>query len=386
MDTSVYVHFPWCLQKCPYCDFATRPIARPEVPHAAYADAVLRELAHRAAGGALAGRRLRSVFFGGGTPSLWEPAELGRVLRAVRGAFDDAAPDVEVTVECNPSSLDRARAAALHAEGVGRLSVGVQSLDGGRLRFLGRLHDADAALAALRGALAEVPRVSADLIFGSPGQTAAEFVTEALRLVDLGLRHLSAYALTIEPGTQFGALARKGKLPLALEDDVAESFVRGREALAAAGLAHYEVSNYAAPGEESRHNQHYWRGGDYLGLGAAAVGALSTPDRHARRWRNEPDAARYLEATRDAPSRVEVETEDLAPADRVREAWMLGLRTREGVDLAALRARTGVDPRLGRERALARRASSGDISVEGDRVRVPPDRWLLLDGIVADLF
>jgi oxygen-independent coproporphyrinogen-3 oxidase len=397
VDTSVYVHFPWCLKKCPYCDFATRPIARTAVPHEAYADAVVCELELRASTGALEGRRLCSVFFGGGTPSLWEPSVLGRVLREVRAAFSSETPDLEVTVECNPSSLDRARAAALRAQGVGRLSVGVQSLDDARLRFLGRLHDGDAALAALRGALAEVPRVSADLIFGVPGQGAEDFVEEVRRLLDLGLRHLSAYSLTVEPGTQFGALARRGKLPLAREEDVAESFLRGREALTSAGLAHYEVSNYAVPGEEARHNVHYWRGGDHVGLGAAAVGALSDPEGHALRWRNEPDAERYMAAVRDARAsvakgaaatlaRIAPETEALSPEDRIREALMLGLRTREGVDLARLRARTGLDPLAGRERAIERRRARGDVVLEGDVLRVPPQRWLLLDGIVADLF
>ncbi|HEY8432021.1 MAG TPA: radical SAM family heme chaperone HemW [Sandaracinaceae bacterium] len=376
--TSVYVHFPWCLAKCPYCDFASASIRRDEVPHQAYAEAILRELDRRASG--LRGRRLTSVFFGGGTPSLWDPAALGRVLGAIRDAFEEREEEVEVTVECNPTSLDRAKAAALREAGVDRLSIGVQSLDAARLRFLGRLHDADGALRALSAALAEVPRVSADLMFGLPGQRADDFAAELVRVLDTGVRHVSAYALTIEEGTQFGALHRKGKLPIALEDDVAETFERAEEVCARAGLVHYEVSNYAVDGEEARHNLHYWAGGDYVGLGAGAVGC-TVQGRRARRWRNDPRPERYLEH----PG-AEVFEETLEPEDRVREALMLGLRTVRGVDLAALREETGVDPRAGRERAFARRIERGDVTLEGERLRVPPSRWLLLDSIVSDLF
>ncbi len=376
--TSVYLHFPWCLAKCPYCDFASAAIRRGEVPHDAYADAVLSELERRAS--ALAGRRLTSVFFGGGTPSLWDAGALSRVLSAVRAAFEEEAPDLEVTVECNPTSLDRAKAAALRGAGVGRLSVGVQSLDAGRLRYLGRLHDPDGALRALRAASAEVPRVSADLMFGMPGQRAGDFEGELERVLETGVRHVSAYALTIEPDTQFGALHRKGKLEVAKEDDYAETFARAAEVLARAGFSHYEVSNYAQPGEEARHNLHYWAGGDYLGLGAGAVGCLAE-GASARRWRNDPRPERYLERPGE-----EVFEERLEPEDRVREALMLGLRTARGVDLAALRDETGLDPRRGRERSIARRVERGDAALDGERLLVPTSRWLMLDSIVADLF
>ena len=383
---SVYIHFPWCLQKCPYCDFATRPISRADVPHDAYADAILAELETRHED--TRDRALVSVFFGGGTPSLWDARALGRVLDGIRRAFASEEEALEITVECNPSSLDRARADALASVGVNRLSVGVQSLDDTRLRFLGRLHDPSGALAALEHALAAVPRVSGDLMFGQPGQSAAEFEREVATLTALGLRHISAYALTIEPDTQFGALARKGKLPLAKEDDVAESFTATHAAFASRGFEHYEVSNYATPGEASRHNLHYWRGGDYLGLGAGAVGCVSDAEAQtARRWRNTPDAAAYLSAAnaRDLVA-MAAERETLTPADRVREGLMLGLRTREGLDLAALAARTGLDARVERSRALAKRVASGDLVFDGDVLRVPESRWLFLDGIVADLF
>lgn len=376
------MHFPWCLSKCPYCDFATRAVEPEEVLHARYADAVLRELAGRA--DALAGRRLVSVFFGGGTPSLWQPQALGRVLDGVLAGFPERADEVEVTVECNPSSLDRGKAAALRAIGVNRLSLGVQSLDDGHLRYLGRRHDAAGALRAVADARAEIPRVSADLMFGMPDQGVADGVAEARRLVDLGLDHVSAYALTIEPQTAFGELHRRGQLPVADDDAYADLFEALARTFAEAGLAHYEVSNYARPGEEARHNLHYWRGGDYVGLGAAAVGRLTAGPGRARRWRNRPDPHRYLAAAGTAA--VEAWEETLEAEDLVREALMLGLRTREGVDLRATGARAGTDPEAARREAVGRALARGDLERDGPRLRVPADRWLRLDAIVADVF
>ncbi|MFW6066798.1 MAG: radical SAM family heme chaperone HemW [Myxococcota bacterium] len=385
-DTSVYVHFPWCLSKCPYCDFATRAVDAQEVLHERYADAVLRELEARAP--ALHDRRLVSVFFGGGTPSLWDPGALARVLSGVRAAFQAETEELEVTVECNPSSLDGAKAAALHRAGVNRLSLGVQSLDDAHLSHLGRRHDAATAVRAVREARSEMPRVSADLMFGMPGQTPATLAREARRLLDLGLGHVSAYALTIEPGTRFGELHRKGKLPVADDDTYADLFEALAHTFAEAGLAHYEVSNYARPGEEARHNLHYWRGGDYLGLGAAAVGCTVGTPGHARRWRNQPDPRRYMEApVGGGPAAFEAWEEHLDAETLVREALMLGLRTREGLDLEATRVRAGADPEAPpRDAALRRATARGDLLREAGRLRVPQDRWLRLDAIVADLF
>ena len=376
-DVSVYVHFPWCLRKCPYCDFATQPTEREALDHGGYADAVLRELEARA--GSLEGGRLVSVFFGGGTPSLWQPRALGRVLGGVRQAFAAESDDVEITVECNPSSLDGAHARALRDVGVNRLSVGVQSLADADLSFLGRLHDRDMALQSLREARAELPRVSADLMFGMPGQDVQGVLAHAQALVDLGLDHVSAYALTVEPATPFGARHRAGQLPLASDNTFADMFGALRAHFAEQGFSHYEVSNYARPGQISRHNAHYWRAGEYLGLGAAAVGRVG-----ARRYRNHPDPERYM--ARAGGDRVEVFDEALDATDLINEAFMLGLRTAQGVDLASVSAMTGADPLAGRERAIAARQASGDLVREAGHLRVPLERWLLLDGIVADLF
>jgi oxygen-independent coproporphyrinogen-3 oxidase len=370
------------LRKCPYCDFNSYGTAREDVPHEAYADAVIRELDARLP--PLAERELTSIFFGGGTPSLWRAASLGRVIAAIRGAFAREVPALEITVECNPTSLDRDKAAALREAGVNRVSIGVQSLDADRLRWLGRLHDADLALRALREASLELPRVSGDLMFGMPGQAPEAFVDELSRVLETGVRHVSAYALTIEPGTQFGELHKKGRLPIATDDAYADTFLAAEARLAEAGLAHYEVSNYAVAGEEARHNLHYWRGGAYVGVGAGAVGCVELGDGSARRWRSEPRPARYLEVS--GTPAVESWTEMLSREDRVREALMLGLRTREGVSIDAVRASTGLDLRAGREAAVARRVARGELVDAGDALRVPASKWLALDAIVTDLF
>jgi oxygen-independent coproporphyrinogen-3 oxidase len=378
-ETSVYVHFPWCARKCPYCDFATEPIRANELPHEAYTDALLRELDLRR--GSLQGRTLKSVFFGGGTPSLWAPAALGRALEAIRGAFEQAPPDAEVTVECNPSSLGRGQVARLREAGVNRLSIGVQSLRDTHLRFLGRLHNRRRALEALTDAAKEVQRVSADLMFGMPGQTLDELAEDITEIAGLGVRHVSAYALTIEEKTMFGSLQRAGKLLVAPEEQYAELFERAERAFTGLGWTHYEVSNYAASEEESRHNLHYWRGGAYLGLGAAAVGCLDRGVGRALRWRNDPNPQRYLRQ-----EKITAETEELGPEEIIREALMLGLRTTEGIDLSQTRRRTGVDPEAGREREIKRAIERGNLVRDGNHLRVPVDRWLKLDGIVRDLF
>jgi putative oxygen-independent coproporphyrinogen III oxidase len=377
--TSVYVHFPWCARKCPYCDFATEPIRAKALPHDAYANAVLRELDARAPD--LQRRELSSIFFGGGTPSLWGPRALKRTLDGIIGAFDHVCDDLEITVECNPTSLTRDSAALLREAGVGRLSIGVQSLRDPHLRFLGRLHDSERAIAALEEAASEMPRVSADLMFGMPGQTLRELGEDIARIAEAGVRHISAYALTIEEKTMFGSLHRAGKLRVASEEQYADLFEHAERCFADLGWTHYEVSNYAAEGEESRHNFHYWRGGAYLGLGAAAVGCLDRAPGRAQRWRNEPDPQRYL--TQETPG---AEVEELGPEEIIREALMLGLRTIDGMDLAATETRAGRDPREDREREIARAIERGDLLHVGDWLRVPVDRWLKLDGIVRDLF
>ncbi|MCC6217230.1 MAG: radical SAM family heme chaperone HemW [Polyangiaceae bacterium] len=390
---GVYVHFPWCLAKCPYCDFYSVPAARDAVPHRSYADAVLAELGRRRDW--LGDRELRSVFFGGGTPSLWDPRELGRVLTGILSAFDGSSAE-EITVECNPSSLDPACARALLDVGVSRLSIGVQSLDARQLQWLGRLHDPRGALAALEAAAAAgTPRVAADLLFGLPGAAPAQAAAEAAALVDHGASHVSTYALTIEAGTRFGTLARAGRLPLAPDDAVADAYFAVAGALSARGLVHYETSNHARPGEEARHNLGYWWGHEYLGLGAGAWGtvcpSVGAPGVRLR-YRNAPSAGDYLARAGDwpalpleraAPPLVD-EVEPIPPETALSERILLGLRLATGVDVAREASRLGVDPwPPRRERAVEALVASGRLEREGGVLRVPRQHWFVADNVIS---
>lgn len=357
-----------------------------DIPHEAYADAVIHELEARAS--CLSSSSLDTVFFGGGTPSLWSTPALARALRAIERAFGGA-PAREVTVECNPTSLDEDKARALRDAGVTRVSIGVQSLRPKHLRYLGRLHDDEQARVAVRSA-AQIAglRVTADLMFGMPEQTADELVEDARALFDLGARHFSAYALTIEPATRFGELAKKGRLPRLVDDEVALLFEAVDRCADSLGMEHYEVSNYASPGERGQHNEAYWRGEHYLGLGAGAVGC--TPRgaevvRYKNHYTVRDGVARYLDAAARGALPDE-ELEALSVEDRVREGLMLGLRTSDGVDLRALGERLGVDARRGRERAVDKAVSRGWLTDDGQRLRVARDKWLVADDIVSSLF
>ncbi|MDX2055336.1 MAG: radical SAM family heme chaperone HemW [Polyangiaceae bacterium] len=385
---GVYVHFPWCLAKCPYCDFLSVVGERSTIPHAAYADAVIAELRFRSA--ELERRApLHSVFFGGGTPSLWEPTELGRVLSTILEAFPHEPSTLEVTAECNPSSFDRDRARQLLDVGVNRFSIGIQGLDANRLRFLGRLHDRDQGLAALEVALAAGPRsVSADLIYGVAGETAQEAVDEARIIAGVGVQHLSAYTLTIEEGTRFGALARAGQLPILPEGEVADSFCGVDEALEQLGLGHYEISNFARPGYESIHNQGYWLGRDYLGLGCGAWGTIDNRGVRSR-YRNCQNPERYLgwstgDQAQDEALRGTVETVDASTA--LAERILLGLRLRRGLQLEKAAEELGTEPYPpSRARAVKKLTARGQLIQEDGWLRIPPSAWLFADGIISEL-
>jgi putative oxygen-independent coproporphyrinogen III oxidase len=385
-SVGVYVHFPWCLAKCPYCDFVSYPIARESIEHAQYADAITAELDAR--------RQmldpdvqLTSVFVGGGTASLWEPRELGRVVGAIGRAFGADISSVEITAECNPSSLDEDRARAMVDAGVNRLSVGVQALDDGRLRFLGRLHDTNGAIRSIEAALGSgARRVSADLVYAVADERPEDAAREARTLAELGVTHLSAYSLSIEPDTRFGAMARAGRLVVADDAVMAESFFAIQEELERFDLHHYEVSNYAMAGHEAIHNLGYWRGRDYLGLGCAAYGTLSDAAGSATRYRNQTEPALYVQAA-SSRSDVTASVEHLAPAVRLRERIMLGLRLAEGVDLGKAGLELGIDPWPNdRLCAVQRLEAAGRLVRDGDRLRVPHEAWIWMDATVRALF
>ena len=375
--TSIYVHFPWCLAKCPYCDFVSYATDPSTIDHVAYADAVIAEAEARAEGVS----EISSIFFGGGTPSLWSSTELGRVLARFRAIFQTTNA-LEVTVECNPTSLDRDRARALSDVGVNRLSIGTQSLRADQLKFLGRLHDPDGARKAITGALESgIPRVSADLIFGLPEQTPEDAADQARSLAGLGLKHLSCYQLTIEPGTQFGERKKRGLLPMADDAVVADGFLAVDAALGACGFTHYEISNYAFPGEEARHNMAYWRGDPYLGLGCAAYGMMRTAS-GGLRYRNQVDPKKYL--VERARSMSE---ETLSPEELLRERIMLGLRLAVGMNLTEAGAACGLDPWTSERLAtIEKQVARGRLLREGDILRIPREAWLFTDDIASRLF
>ncbi|MDW8342623.1 MAG: radical SAM family heme chaperone HemW [Geminicoccaceae bacterium] len=331
---ALYVHWPFCTAKCPYCDFNSH--VREGVDQARWRRALLTELEHWAA--RLGERALVSVFFGGGTPSLMEPETVATVLaRAV--SLWPPVEDLEVTLEANPSSVEAGRFAAYREAGVNRISIGIQALDDAALRFLGRRHTVAEALAALALAMKTFPRVSFDLIYARPGQTAAAWEEELRRALGLGTRHLSLYQLTIEPGTRFYARARAGLLVPPDEDAQAELFERTQELTAAAGLPAYEISNHARPGEECRHNLVYWRYGEYVGIGPGAHGRIVRSGRRfATRTARRPEA--WLAAVDRRGHGLEAE-EELSPREQFVEALMMGLRLAEGVPVARLERLAG---------------------------------------------
>ena len=332
---ALYIHWPFCLAKCPYCDFNSH--VRERIPQAWFRDALRAELAWEAA--RLGPRQLTSVFFGGGTPSLMEPETVAALLADARRLFA-ASDDIEITLEANPTSVEAGKLADFRAAGVNRISLGVQSLDPVALGLLGRQHSADQAIAALEIARRIFPRISFDLIYARPGQTLADWRAELRRALDLAADHLSLYQLTIEPGTAYEAAFRRGDIVLPDEDTAAQLYEATADVAAGFGLAPYEVSNYAAPGAESRHNLAYWRYQDYAGIGPGAHGRVTLD--------GVLNATRRHRAPEPWAERVEqhghgtTHQDPVPPLDRAREMLLMGLRLSEGVDARRFAARTGI--------------------------------------------
>ena len=379
MDTTaplaLYIHWPFCVSKCPYCDFNSH--VRAEVDQAAWRNALLDDLAHEAT--LLPGRRLGSIFFGGGTPSLMPPATVAALIAAAEAAwgFDG---DIEITLEANPSSVEAARFADLAAAGVNRVSLGLQALDDAALAFLGRAHGVAEGLAALDTAQTHFGRVSFDLIYARPGQSHAAWEAELARAIGFGTEHLSLYQLTIEPGTRFATEAAAGRLTIPGDEEAASLFEATRAITAAAGLPAYEVSNHARPGAESRHNLTYWRYRDYAGIGPGAHGRRGGM---ATMRHKKPE--NWLSAMARNGHGIEIE-DALSPSARRAEALLMGLRLGEGVDLARIAALSGeavedvVDAR-----AAATLVAEGLIAREGTRLRATETAMLVLNAIIAAL-
>ncbi|AJP73979.1 radical SAM family heme chaperone HemW [Sphingomonas hengshuiensis] len=370
---ALYIHWPFCVSKCPYCDFNSH--VREAVDQDAWRAALLADLAYEAA--ALPGRRLGSIFFGGGTPSLMPPATVAALIEAAgrHWAFDE---DVEITLEANPSSVEAARFADLASAGVNRVSLGLQALDDDALRFLGRAHGVDEGLAALATAQRAFARVSFDLIYARPDQSLTDWEAELRRAIGYGTEHLSLYQLTIEAGTRFATLFEKGELAAYDPDAGADLFEATRAISAAAGLPAYEISNHARAGAESRHNLTYWRYRDYAGVGPGAHGrrgGLATL-RHKK-----PE--NWMAAVARNGHGAQEET-PLAPRERGVEALLMGLRLREGIDLARVAAISGGSAPLDL-RALAMLETQGLVARDATRLRVRTAGMPVLEAILREL-
>lgn len=350
---GLYIHWPWCVRKCPYCDFNSHR-APAALPEAAYVDALLTELDRRQADAE--GRTIASVFIGGGTPSLMSGAAVSRLMSGLRERLEFA-PDAEVTLEANPGASDEAKFAAFREAGVNRLSLGIQSFSDARLRAIGRIHDADRAREAVRAAARTFENFNLDLMFALPGETMNGLAEELEEALASGATHLSFYQLTIEPGTAFAKRVPEG---LPDEDLMADMGDLVADRLAEGGFEHYEVSGYARPGRRTRHNLIYWTFGDYLALGAGAHSKVTRrrPDGSLavvrdRRWSSP---ARYLEAVQ-AGGMASEEGESEVPAEALPFEFMLNaLRLTDGVPSSLFEARTGlplgtIEPKLAALRA-----------------------------------
>ena len=339
---SLYIHIPYCISKCPYCDFNSHVVA--EIPEAKYVDALLRELEYYGEKQAWRGRTVQSIFFGGGTPSTFNPASIGKLLAWLTATFPINA-DCEITMEANPGTVDAANFAGYRDAGVNRISVGVQSFQPRLLKFLGRIHDADEAKKALNVVKqAGFENFSFDLIYANPGQTLAELANDLDTALEFHPPHLSAYNLTFEEGTPFHHEFRSGKMANLSEDQEIAMAELIEAKLCAAGLKRYEISNYARPWFQSRHNVNYWRAGDYLGLGAGAHSYRKMPDKvTGKRWSNEKNPGRYMNLVA-ATNHATIDREVIDFQKAAGEFMFLGLRLTAGISVELFRARFGKSP------------------------------------------
>jgi oxygen-independent coproporphyrinogen-3 oxidase len=374
---GVYVHWPFCAKKCPYCDFNSH--VRSAIDEDGWVDAIEKELDWTAKAQGEDRPLVETIFFGGGTPSLMTGKATARILDSISRNWR-MANDVEITLEANPASADAARFADYRAAGVNRLSLGVQALNDADLKALGRLHNAQEAKAALALAMGNFDRVSLDLIYARPGQSEAGWRAELKQALGFGTDHLSLYQLTIEPETPFALLYRSGALTIPDEDLAAGLYETTQELTENAGLPAYEISNHARPGSESRHNLIYWRYGEYAGVGPGAHGRLRLSGK-----RMATAAIRLPERWQDAVARDGKAFSDfleVADGDAAREHLLMNLRLAEGLDLAAYELRWGIRPDSARVAALI---AQGMVALEGDILRATPRGRLVLNAVIAAL-
>ena len=373
---GVYVHWPFCARKCPYCDFNSH--VREQYDDMRWARGIARELKAVAELQGSNRPEVRSVFFGGGTPSLMGGAAAGHVLEAIAANWT-VAGDVEVTLEANPNSVEQGRFRDYRAAGVNRISIGVQALNDADLRALGRLHGADEAKAAVRLAAGIFPRATFDLIYARPGQSLGAWESELREALSFGTEHLSLYQLTIEPGTAYATLARQGQLILPDEEVGAAMFERTQELSAAAGLPAYEVSNHARSGAESRHNLTYWHYDDYAGVGPGAHGRLTVgKQRLASQAERLPE--KWLGAVENAGSSLSLT--EINPLEGAEEHLLMAVRLTDGLDLATYRARWGIEPSPD---VVARLQRQGLIAITDNRLAATAAGRLVLNSVIREL-
>jgi len=373
---GIYVHWPFCLAKCPYCDFNSH--VRSRIDEARWRRALVGQVA--AAARQVPGRRVDTIFFGGGTPSLMPPETVAAVIAAVRDGWPQAG-DVEITLEANPTSVEAGRFRGFRDAGVNRVSMGIQALDEGDLRRLGRMHSVAEAIRAYEIARDTFERVSFDLIYARQGQTLDQWRAELGRALALAVDHLSLYQLTIEDGTRFGDMHARGRLRgLPDADLAADMFAVTQETCDAAGMGGYEISNHARPGAESRHNLIYWRYGDYVGIGPGAHGRLTVG---GRRWAIEsprsPEA--WLAAAEGDAAEITIRSE-VEPEDQGAEMLIMGLRLREGVDLARYARLTGRELPAFR---IAELSSLGLLELDGSRIFATESGRIVLNAVIKQL-
>ena len=370
---ALYVHWPFCVSKCPYCDFNSH--VRASIDQDEWREALLADLAHEAA--LLPGRRLDSIFFGGGTPSLMDPATAEAIISAAKGHWT-AANNLEITLEANPNSAEAEKFADLARAGVNRISLGLQSFDDRSLAFLGRAHSADEGLKALESAQNAVDRVSFDLIYALPGETEQAWDANLNRALGLGTEHLSLYQLTIEPGTRFATMVAKHEFEPLDADRSATLFELTQARTAEASIPAYEISNHARPGAESRHNLSYWRYQDYAGVGPGAHGR-----RLGMRTVRHKKPENFLSAVSRNSHGIS-EEEMLTTQEAAYEALVMGLRLAEGIEPELLSFRFGGQSVVA-ETAVNRMVGYGLLERYGSRLRTTPQGRLLLDSILAEI-
>ena len=376
---GIYVHWPFCLSKCPYCDFNSH--VREGVDHVRWQRALVRELGFYAE--QTQGRRVTSIFFGGGTPSLMSPATVSAVIDAVAGYWQ-LAPGAEITLEANPTSVEAGKFRDFRATGVNRVSLGVQALNDADLKFLGRQHSAAEALHAVELAAFFFPRFTFDLIYARPGQTQNVWQAELKQALSFAAAHLSLYQLTIEPGTAFHTLYARGAFTLPDDDERGALYELTQDMMASAMMPDYEVSNHARVGEESRHNLTYWRYGDYVGVGPGAHGRLTQGARKiATRAHRAPEI--WLEQVEKSENGAHP-PEDVAAKARGQELLMMGLRLYEGVPLARIREETAQEPETFLDQArLARMIAGGFVECDGHVLRATKEGRQRLDTVLENL-